>query len=240
MNFLGRLFWRNLNKQQQDYLLGQLPSIEREVFKKTFFKKSLALPAPFQRHNCIFVHVPKCAGKSLCASLFGDWDPGHRSLNWYARVFPEFHARAFKFAIVRDPLERAYSAYCYLLGTSPYEQDQAMRRMLERYDGFDDFVDAWLCPENLERQIHFVPQWRFLTDELGQIGMDFVGRYENLPGDFARICERLGLRAELAHRNKSLLKSASGGPERFKAATRKRIREVYAHDYRLLGYTPPD
>ncbi|MFD2838926.1 sulfotransferase family 2 domain-containing protein [Azotobacter vinelandii] len=124
------------------------------------------------------MHVPKCAGKSLCASLFGDWDPGHRSLNWYARVFPEFHARAFKFAIVRDPLERAYSAYCYLLGTSPYEQDQAMRRMLERYDGFDDFVDAWLCPENLERQIHFVPQWRFLTDELGQIGMDFVGRYE--------------------------------------------------------------
>jgi hypothetical protein len=238
MDFLRRFFWRSLSKQQQDYLLRQLPIIERQAFKQTLFKKTLAIPEPFRQYNCIFVHVPKCAGKSLCASLFGDGGPGHLPLNWYAQVFPEFYARAFKFAIVRDPLDRAHSAYCYLLGNRRLRQDQAARRMLERHGSFDNFVDAWLCPENVDRQIHFVPQWRFLTDELGQIDVDFIGRYENLAGDFAHICRQLGLEVELAHKNRSDREIADRH-EQFRPATRKRIHEVYARDYQLLEYAPP-
>ncbi|SEI72467.1 Sulfotransferase family protein [Azotobacter beijerinckii] len=237
MDFLRRFFWRSMGRRQQDYLLGQLPVVEREAFKKTLFKKVLEVPQPFEQHQCLFIHVPKCAGKSLCASLFGDWEPGHLPLRWYAQLFPEFYARAFKFAIVRDPLDRAYSAYRYLLGNRQLRQDQAARRMLERYGSFDSFVEAWLCPENLQRQIHFAPQWQFLADDLGRLGVDFVGRYENLAGDFARICDRLKIKVDLAHINRSPggIAEARGTIAR---ATRERIHEVYRRDYQLFGYIP--
>lgn len=50
---------------------------------------NLAFPEPFQQRACLFIHVPKCAGSSVCLSLFDGWYPGHLPLYGYERQFPE-------------------------------------------------------------------------------------------------------------------------------------------------------
>src|SRR5579864_4267416 len=42
---------------------------------------------PFDEHRCIFVHIPKCAGVSICTSLFGNLAGGHTDLRTYELVF---------------------------------------------------------------------------------------------------------------------------------------------------------
>ena len=58
----------------------------------------------FDRLQCIFVHIPKCAGVSIASSLFGNLGGGHATLSEYRLVFDcrEFN-RYFKFAVVRNP-----------------------------------------------------------------------------------------------------------------------------------------
>ena len=231
---LNRYWWRLFTKPQRDYFLDRLPVIDRETMKKTLSRRC-KVSEPLIERNCIFVHVPKCAGKSLCASLLGGWGPGHLPLYWYEQMFPEFYSGAFKFGFVRDPLDRAYSAYCYLLGNRHIKQDQSARRMVEHFGSFDAFVAGWLCPENIQRQIHFVPQWQFLSNSLGQVAVDYLGRFESLDKDFSEICRRLGMQESLVHTNRSKLRDTQ---VLCSDLTRQRVLEVYRRDYELFGYLP--
>ena len=93
-------------------------------------------------HKTIFVHIPKCAGQSIeaafCADLGLDWDD-HRHLlgcmqrprswdealpnslahltahDYVEKAFcpPEMFEAYFKFAVVRDPVERLVSIWRY-------------------------------------------------------------------------------------------------------------------------------
>src|SRR6185312_6788568 len=69
----------------------------------------------FDETRSIFVHIPKTGGVSLTNSLYGNRAGRHATLGTYQVVFP---ARAFysyfKFAFVRNPWDRLYSAYRYL------------------------------------------------------------------------------------------------------------------------------
>ncbi|TWH76307.1 sulfotransferase family protein [Azomonas agilis] len=233
MKLIRRLLWRGLSKQQKNYLLNNLPVVEQRATKKALFDKNQTLPEAFIEKNCIFIHIPKCAGKSLSLSLFNDTEmgQGHLPLNWYLQLFPEFSESAFKFSIVRDPLDRAYSAYCYLL-KSTIPLDQPMKKMLEGFRSFDHFIDYWLYPDNIVRQIHFTPQYQFLTNTLGKINIDFIGRYETLDQDFKKICKTLNICVPLKYVNKSV----KTGIYPISNSTREKIRTVYQRDYELFSY----
>ena len=63
--------------------------------------------------------------------------------------------------------------------------------------GFDAFVD--LYTGNPRRS-----QWSMLVDADGKLGVDFVGRLENLEADVAAVATRLGLPpVSLPHRNRA-------------------------------------
>lgn len=213
-----------------------LPVSERESFVRILFKGGKDVPLKFRERNCIFIHIPKCAGTSLSHSLFDGWAPGHQTLRFYSDVFPDFYRGAFKFSFVRDPLDRAFSAYRYLLGNTHTERDQSARRLVESFDSFDDFVRSWLCPENAMRQIHFVPQWCFITDGVGKVGVDFIGKHENILRDFEYVCKRLGFFSGLEHKNKSA-GDGSGGLLNVSKEARRLVYEVYKRDYQLFGYS---
>jgi len=193
-------------------------------------------PPPFAQRNCIFVHVPKCAGSSVCQALFGDWRPGHIPLYWYEQQFPEQYAHTFKLAFVRDPLERAYSAYAFLRVNAPLKRDGEAQDLVRRYRDFDDFVSRWLHPENLRRQMHFVPQTDFLTDSLGEIGVDFLGRHETLAQDYQRLATHLGVDLPLPHVNATRHRNAAPARSFCSDSTRRQVWRAYERDYDLLGY----
>jgi len=232
---LQRYLWKLIPKAQRSFLLGRLSVVDRQVVNKVM-SGNVIFPRPFADQNCLFIHVPKCAGSSLCKALFDDWRPGHLPLYWYEQQFPEAFEQSFKFTFVRHPLERAYSAFAFLKGNEPIARDLSAWRLMSRYDNFNTFVAQWLHEDNIRRQIHFAPQTDFLTDSLGRLAMDFIGRQESLEEDFARLTDILDLSATLPHINPSRQREAGPAHAFCTARTRRLIRRVYARDFELLGY----
>jgi hypothetical protein len=232
---LQRYLWKLLPKTQRHFLLGRLSVVDRQVVNRSM-SASLHYPRPFAQHACLFIHVPKCAGSSICAALFDGWSPGHLPLYWYEEQFPEQFASSFKFAFVRDPLERAYSAYAFLRGNTLSLRDQPAQKLVSHYRDFDDFVARWLHPETIKRQVHFAPQTDFLTDSFGHLTLDFIGYQEHLERDFGLVCERLGHGAPLPRINHSDHRSPQPVRDFCSTRTRRLVRRVYQRDYELLGY----
>jgi len=232
---LQRYLWKALARQQREFLLGRLPVVDRQAVNKSM-SGILKFPEPFERRSCIFIHVPKCAGTSVCEALFDGWYPGHLPLYWYEAQFPQEFAGAFKFAFVRDPLERAYSAYAFLRGNELSRRDHAAQQLVRQYRDFDDFVARWLHPETISRQLHFAAQTDFLTNSLGHLAMDFIGYQENLEHDFRLVCEQLGHTVRLPHSNSSSQRQPMPARDFCTVRTRRLVRRAYQRDYDLLGY----
>ncbi|WP_437883731.1 sulfotransferase family 2 domain-containing protein [Pseudomonas sp. LRF_L74] len=229
-----RVLWKLLPKSQRAFLLGRLSVVDRSVVDKSMSAR-MTFPEAFSRRSCLFIHVPKCAGTSVCNAMFDGWRPGHLPLYWYEQQFPQAYRESFRFTFVRDPLERLHSAYNYLRLAQPGRRDEAAHQLVSRYDSFNSFVSGWVHPENLRRQMLFAPQTDFLLDSSGHLAVDFIGRQERLLKDFRLLCERLGVEAQLQH-----LSASSScdmlGDERYTARTHQLVRQAYQRDYELLGY----
>jgi hypothetical protein len=212
---------------------------------------------PFDRHQCIFVHIPKCAGISVGRSLFGDYGGGHFGVTTYEMIFTkaEFDAY-FKFAVVRNPWDRVLSGYRFLRGVyqqyldaygrvplpSEYDgADTSLRTKLSskfevnQYEDFEAFVLGWINPGNLRAHEQFRPQHRFVCDPDGTLRLDYVARFENLATDFATISERLGIMASLRHDNRSAGVTSSYR-DHYTPAMRKVVADHFARDIELFGY----
>ena len=139
-----------------------------------------------------------------------------------ARQFlgPELYAQFFTFAFVRHPIERLHSLYTYtmkMVGNSPLtdEEQQAFdstgklpKRSPYMYKAvvaamqsasFNDFVLHPLTWEDPGSH----PQWRSVTDADGKMIVNYIGKVETIATDFASVCERLGMEAQLEIKNAS-------------------------------------
>ncbi|MGV8920820.1 MAG: sulfotransferase family 2 domain-containing protein [Pseudomonas sp.] len=231
---MTRLFWKLIPKMQRELLLERLSVVDRQVVDKTMSSR-IEFPTVFDDLECIFIHVPKCAGSSVAMSIFGNTPTGHLPLYWYEKQFYERYTHYFKFGFVRDPLQRAWSAYNYLLHNTQ-KRDRSAHELVTKFPNFDAFIDNWLHPENITRQIHFAPQHYFLENSIGLIDVDFIGRQETLTEDFVTLCKRLDIRVELQHINRSQLRPSDENRNICSATSRRRVREVYARDYELFAY----
>jgi hypothetical protein len=191
--------------------------------------------ASFDRHRCIFVHIPKCAGVAVCQSLFGNLGAGHHPVGTLRKVFgTACFDSYFKFAFVRNPWDRLLSAWEFLQRGGFHAADARWaQRHLSRYEDFDAFVRGWVTPENVAASVHFRPQTDFLHLPEGGSGVDFIGRYENLETDFRKVCEQLGIQ--------TVLQSLNAGPLRdyrdaYDRDTRRIVDSVFRRDIVELDY----
>ena len=191
----------------------------------------------FDRHNCMFVHIPKCAGVSVSQALFGNKAGGHRTLEEYLYVYGATRFDAmFKFTIVRNPWDRVISAFYFLQKGGLTQGDRHWAdRWLRGVASLDDFVQNRLPYPLVRDYLHFRPQTDYLLDpRTGALGVDFIGRFETLSHDFGVITQRLGVAAELPVLNR-VTHGTEGRPVVSDAAI-DRIAELYAADIDLLGY----
>ena len=120
---------------------------------------------PFDQHKCIFIHITKTAGTSVAKSLFNYLPYHYTAIDYrviYGRkTFDEY----FKFAFVRNPWDRLYSAYRYLKSGGWNNDDELWTKQnLADIDSFASFVKQWLNKENIMKHKHFWPQHIFICD----------------------------------------------------------------------------
>lgn len=190
---------------------------------------------PFDQHQAIFIHITKTAGTSVAKSLFG-YLPYHYTAIQY-RVFfgKKTFDNYFKFAFVRNPWDRLYSAYRYLKTGGWNEKDEAWGKThLAQYNDFNEFVIDWLTPENIKKHLHFKPQHEFVCDRHGKLLLDYIAYFETLNEDFHKIAAHLNIEATLESLNQN---PGNSYKEVYSLPAISRVEEIYAKDIALFGYS---
>jgi hypothetical protein len=235
MNLLTSIFWRLMPATEREMLLSLAPHYRQRHIERILKGRAIYQPC-FDKHEALFIHVPKSAGRSVVRGLFDVKSVEHAPADWYQRLDRRKFERYFKFSFVRNPWDRAVSAYTYLKngGSAASEEDRHWSRFVNSFDSFDAFVCQWMTTENIMRNALFTPQALYLQDEYGSLAMDFVGRFENLAEDFAHIASRLGVEATLPHINQSRQVPYE---DFYSDASKAIVANIYAGDISTFKYS---
>ena len=224
------------------------------------------------KHKTVFVHIPKVAGQSVeqmyLADLGLNWSERavlllrpklntekgpERLAHLTAAQYTQFgylsqdnFQNYFKWALVRDPYQRALSCYHFL----------GYARVLS----FENFVQNVL-PEKIKQQhFFFLPQYDYLHDNQGQLLVDYVGHLERLDQELVYPKEKTGIQGvSMPHANKaagswkrvvriwgeqpSLIKYFALGHDRksrkevLTPRAKAGLNQLYAKDFEAFGYT---
>jgi len=192
------------------------------------------------RYRCIFLHIPKVAGTSIKQSLELP-GRGHPPWNWFAANCPSRWREYLKFTVVRNPWDRAVSAYVYATTKESYWHGESMGlhpdyKLLSGRT-FEECCEILLHDRASLQHESWYPQhlWIARQTERGFESMvDMMLRYETLAGDFTRLCDRLGDgRREIPHVNASAREEYR---HYYSDRTRETVARVYAVNIALFGY----
>lgn len=201
-------------------------------------------------HRCIFVHIPKTGGTSIESIIWPDREKRttadlymglvDRFSNKYqtgglqhllARqirqevgdaVFNEY----FKFAIVRNPWDRAVSQYVYM----------SKRADLRRYIGMRQGATfkEYLGLIRQKMHVQWEPQINFLRDTDGTNLVDYVGRFETFNDSVNEILSKIGITsAEIPHEKKG---SRGSYHDYYDDESIETVAKFYADDISEFGY----
>ena len=130
-----------------------------------------------------------------------------------------------KFGFVRNPWDRAVSLY---------ERREGLQ--LRDVMSFDQFID-WMKYASCTC-IHPVPhryQLDWFVSPHGDVIVDFIGRYENLEADWAKISGRLGINRDLPMVNVNPQRTRDY-TKYYSEKTRAIVKERFAVDIEYFGY----
>lgn len=207
-------------------------------------------------HQFLFIHVPKTAGASIHQALLPyAHDTTNHWMNRFLRLFGihvnhfthykaklfRGHSTAgevrsqlprhvydnfFKFAFVRNPWDLLVSYYHYIRRKQTHHRHGHVLRL----QSFEEYVDY-------EVRRNRVSQKRFVTDENGEILVDFIGRFESLREDFAYVAQSLRIPARLDHFNKSEHRDYRSY---YNDHLIELVAEHFREDIEMFGYTFDD
>ncbi len=180
------------------------------------------------KNRFIFIHVPKVAGQSIRSALkkYGrvnnyysinklthklrieHWFyhfkalclyglPNHGTALEIKRKVPKKKwNKYFKFGFVRNPYDWHVSNFNHIkraLNHPKYD-------ILKNIDSFKEYLEL-----EVKYNITSKPNTlsKFLTDDKGEIMVDFVGKFEKLEDDFNKIQKIIGINEKMPHLNKS-------------------------------------
>ncbi|MBE9537824.1 MAG: sulfotransferase family 2 domain-containing protein [Proteobacteria bacterium] len=228
------MLWRMMPESERQMLLSYAPQYQRRHIDR-ILKGRAGYQSCFDTHRALFIHIPKSAGRSVVRGLFDVKSVEHAPADWYQQLDPDKFDNYFKFTFVRNPWDRAVSAYTYLRkgGSPASNEDQHWAKFVNSFKSFDDFVCRWMSDENINRNALFTPQRTFLKDIFGQVTMDYIGRFESLEQDFNSIAEKLGISAQLPHLNQSRVESYQSF---YSAESQAIIERLYADDIAEFSY----
>jgi chondroitin 4-sulfotransferase 11 len=162
-----------------------------------------------------------------------------RTRHFIRRLRRGEYRKHFIFAFVRNPYDRLASCWRQKLATGGQglaprtEQKFGFRVGI----GFSEFVEAVHEIPDEEADAHFRSQYVPLLRPNGRLIPHFLGRFENLAGDFATVAQKLGVELRLPY----LLASSAGRAnapyqDLYDRKTERLVAERFAKDLELFGY----
>jgi chondroitin 4-sulfotransferase 11 len=142
----------------------------------------------------------------------------------------------FKFAFVRNPWDRLVSWYS-MVTTMPREGNELWRYVHDNSSTFEEFI--YNCTDEVEIKdgVHYsfaYNQLDYVTDERGNLLVDFIGRLENFDKDLQEVFRRMGFELEsVPHKNRSGHQHYSTF---YTPDTELIVRERFKRDIEYFGY----
>ena len=172
-------------------------------------------------------------------SLFSqDVGYGHIKAQSYLDYDATKFKNYFKFAFVRNPWDRFFSAYTYLKKGGRNKFDQAWsNENLSQIESFEEFVLKMNRDYHFRQKVlkytHFIPQYHYICDKNKKILMDYIGKFENINKDYDCISDKLNIGVPLEHLNKS---TSDNYRDYYTPEMRGIVSKLYRDDIRLFGY----
>ncbi len=204
------------------------------------------------KHKFIFIHVYKVAGTSVVNALENDSYPRyvpvevrptltkflrrfHLSSSFPVRVHskakeirakldPDVYNNYFKFAFVRNPWDWQVSLYEYARQYRSHPQN----KLMSSFQNFDEYI-RWRVREEATLQKDF------LTDDSGNLIIDYIGKFEQLSADFAEISQKVGLTVSLSEFNKTRERRPYG--TYYTNETKQLVQNRFKEDIEMFGYS---
>jgi len=148
---------------------------------------------------------------------------------------PTLMSHMFKFTIIRNPYDRAVSAFFYLVQDGSCLKHLVNRGIDMAKMSFDRFVLEVFSKYGVDLNIHFHHQHPKVFTPDGTQYVDFIGRLENIEVDWKHIAWSIKHDGRLPQKNVTKHKDFwkyYKNPE-----VKKIVGDVYAEDFAKLGYT---
>ncbi len=199
-----------------------------------------ALLKKVKKTESVFIHIPKTAGKSIFKSIYSiglHESYGHVDVNAYLSILgKKKFDKYFKFAFVRNPWSRLYSAYNFACqgGFGSSDKDAlTLKKQLENID-FPEFIKRFLSKELIEKYIIFKPQYTFVCDASYKILLNRVCYFENMEDEYIYLSKRFGIVDPMPHVNKSIKNNFY--QDAYDEEMKKIVADFYSIDIELFGY----
>ena len=188
-------------------------------------------------HKFVFHHVPKTAGSSITAALAPfcnrwkgvlpeeshGWQIQFHRIGMHTRLevinsADELLSDYFSFAFVRNPYEVVVSAW-----------DSEKIKDFDIYVEQQIFSGLQICARR--------SQYDHLSDEEGNLLVNFIGRYENFAEDFYKIIEAIEVPLMLIpKRNIRKERKTQDYRKYYTPLSREIVEEKYKKDLEFFGY----
>lgn len=187
----------------------------------------------------IYISVPKTASISIQFSLgFGNNIPEpplyHQGILTALQNHPEA-AEFKKFSMVRNPWDRILSLYKDFTLKRVYQYSALVRMEQPLFSEFTDFTDFCLRIGESRWMDDIFLQSQSKLLGVGQVKMDFVGRFESLQDSFSQMCAIIGITCPLLRMNEGVYEKGSYR-KYYTDAAASAIAQLYAQDIREYGY----
>lgn len=149
----------------------------------------------------------------------------NKDRDWFIEKYPEIWANAFKWAVVRNPYDKAISAWKYLESTSDKKLSEVLVSPPNKDDNFLDYH-------------HFTRTQTEALSEKGEIYVDFILRYENLSSEWIRLEHELGIKLpKLPVVNKTSNRSRTDSKDSLSHDEKEIIYNRFHTDFKNFGYS---
>lgn len=204
-----------LNKFRHFYLNKYIVSL---------FKKQYPICYDY-KHKALWFRVRKAATTTIKTYFLENTEKNEYIYSSEIGYLPRMFKGYFKFAFVRNPLDRFMSCWQDKVVAGNYFNYSP--KVYEKMLDINNFI-TWVETLNIKTCDQHLREQSSLID-LNNI--DFIGRIENFENDFIYVCNQIGMKTkEIYHKNKSKIEIEISDE------AKARIMMIYKRDFNIFNY----